>query len=351
MRRLDRVLFLLFLSISGIVGAQKPMRVGTTTANFLEYGYGSAACAMGDAYVSMTGDVSCVYWNPAGLGYLERGEALFSYQPWIVGIKTSFVSVGIPLQRIGAFAFNVISVNYGEMDVTTVSRPEGTGEKFSPSDVAVSISYARKITNWFAFGSSFKYIASNILHMKASAMAVDLGVIINTGFYSVTGRKEDGLNIGMSISNYGTRLKYDGLDLIHPIDILPDESGNYADTPGQYRLSEWELPLIFRIGVSAIVFKHDHHNIKVAVDALHPNNNAESINAGLQYCLSVPGTGQFFLRGGSKGMLLPDSEFGWSFGAGFQKLLMDNMSIKFDYAIRNMGLFGNFHSYSFGFTF
>ena len=345
MRRLDRVLFLLFLSISGIVGAQKPMRVGTTTANFLEYGYGSAACAMGDAYVSMTGDVSCVYWNPAGLGYLERGEALFSYQPWIVGIKTSFVSVGIPLQRIGAFAFNVISVNYGEMDVTTVSRPEGTGEKFSPSDVAVSISYARKITNWFAFGSSFKYIASNILHMKASAMAVDLGVIINTGFYSVTGRKEDGLNIGMSVSNFGTKMRYDGIDLLRLIDILKDEEGNYANVKGKFALEAWELPVIFRLGISAKPIINRLGEIVLSVDAIHPNNNCEYVNMGVQYSFRFSTTGTLYLRAGYKALFMENSQYSMSYGGGIKLNFLGNREFRINYSFRDIGILGNTSTY------
>ena len=351
MKKIIYLILITSLVLIESASAQRPYRVGTTAVNFLEIGYGSVGIAMGDALVSSVNDVSGIYWNPAGLAYLKRNEAQVMYQPWIAGINTAFVGIGVVIPSIGTLGLGMINVNYGEMDVTTLEAQDGTGERYQAGEYAFSLSYSRLITEWFAFGASAKYIASNIWHLTASALAIDLGVIVHTRFFSVTGKRADGLKIGMSISNYGTRLKYDGLDLIHPIDILPDESGNYADTPGQYRLSEWELPLIFRIGVSAIVFKHDHHNIKVAVDALHPNNNAESINAGLQYCLSVPGTGQFFLRGGSKGMLLPDSEFGWSFGAGFQKLLMDNMSIRFDYAIRNMGLFGNFHSYSFGFTF
>ena len=47
--------------------AQNPIRAGTTAANFLEIGYGTAGCAMGDAYVSMARDLSSIYWNPAGL--------------------------------------------------------------------------------------------------------------------------------------------------------------------------------------------------------------------------------------------------------------------------------------------
>ncbi len=331
--------------------AQRPYRVGTTAVNFLEIGYGSVGIAMGDALVSSVNDVSGIYWNPAGLAYMQNSEAQVMYQPWIAGINTAFVGVGVVIPSIGTLGLGMINVNYGEMDVTSLEAQDGTGERYQAGEYAFSLSYSRLITEWFAFGASAKYIASNIWHLTASALAIDLGVIVNTRFFSVTGKRTDGLKIGMSISNYGTRLKYNGLDLIHPIDILPGEKGNYADTPGQYRLSEWELPLIFRIGVSAVVFKHEHQNVRVAVDALHPNNNAESINAGLQYGLTIPGTGQFFLRGGMKGMFLPESESGWSFGVGFQKLLMDNMSIKFDYSVRDMGLFGNFHSYSFGFTF
>ena len=36
---------------------------GTTVANFLEIDIGSAATAMGGAYVSIANDVSSAYWN------------------------------------------------------------------------------------------------------------------------------------------------------------------------------------------------------------------------------------------------------------------------------------------------
>ena len=58
------------------------------------------------------------------------------------------------------------------------------------------------------------------------------------------------MKIGMSISNYGTRLRYDGIDLLTPIDPEPDEFGNYDNVEGIYKTSDWELPLIFRMGIS-----------------------------------------------------------------------------------------------------
>jgi len=40
-------------------------RYGTTAANFLEIGIGSASGGMGEAYVAVANDLSAIYWNPA----------------------------------------------------------------------------------------------------------------------------------------------------------------------------------------------------------------------------------------------------------------------------------------------
>ncbi len=331
--------------------AQYPSRVGTTAANFLEIGYGTGGNAMGDAYVSVVNDLSAVYWNPAGLARMEYNEALFLYQPWIVDINTHLVAVGWRLKPIGTLALGVINVNYGDMEVTSLEFQEGTGEMFSANDMAVSLSYGRQLTTWFSFGATVKYITSNIWHTDATAFAMDLGVIINTSFFSVTGKRDDGLNIGMSVSNYGTRMKYDGIDLVQPIDILPDESGNFRDVPGQFKLQEWELPLFFRLGVSYTPFVMNNQVVTFSLDALHPNNNYESVNFGTQYTVMIPGFGDLSLRGGYKALFMPNSEYGLSLGGGILKYILNNKGIKLDYAFRDIGILGNTHNFSVGMIF
>lgn len=331
--------------------AQKPYRVGTTTANFLEIGYGSAGIAMGDAYVSATRDLSSVYWNPAGLSYMERSEALFNYQPWIADINTSLVSVGLVFPQLGTFAATLIHVGYGDMKVTNLEMQDGTGELFTASDLAFSVSYARRLAQWFAFGASGKVVNSKIWHTSATAYALDLGVLVNTYFFSTTGDREDGMTIGMSISNYGTRMKFDGMDLMFPIDILPEKEGNYRDVPGKFETQAWELPLIFRIGVAVYPIKTDLHQLTLAADALHPNNNSESINFGAEYKFTLPTTGDFFLRIGYKGMYMDDNQYGPTFGAGMNLRMMGNVGLRFGYAFRDIGVLGGTHSYSIGVIF
>jgi len=331
--------------------AQQPYRVGTTTANFLEIGVGSAGNAMGEAYVSMTNDLSSIYWNPAGLAFVRQNEAQFMYQPWLVDISTQFAGAAMMIPRIGTVAASVFYMNYGEMDVTTLEYQDGTGEVFTATDFNVSLAYSRKLADWFAFGATGKFVSSQIWHLSSSAVAMDLGVIINTHFLSPTGERGEGMRIGMSISNYGTRMRFDGIDLLSPIDILPDENGNYSDVPGQYRLQGWELPLIFRLGTSYDVIDTPHNRLSLAVDALHPNNNSESVNIGAQYELTVPTAGKFYLRGGYKSLFMVDSNYGLTFGAGMELKFLGNVGLKIDYAYKSMALFNAPQSFTVGVLF
>jgi hypothetical protein len=331
--------------------AQKPIRVGTTTAEFLSIGYDAIGTSMGNAYVSTVRDITSIYWNPAGLSFMEQSEAMFTYQPWLADINTFFIGAGLSLQNIGVLALGVIGVDYGEMDVTTVSYQEGTGEKFSAQDYAFSLSYGRKLTQWFGFGATAKYITSSIWHETASAFAIDLGVIIETSFFSFKKDQSKGMKIGMSLSNYGTRMKYDGLDLLRTYDEVPNEAGNYQDSEVRYETDSWELPMIFQIGISLIPVSYKNHEVTVAGDALHVNNNNETVNLGVQYMFYAPGMGRFFLRGGYRALFLEDSEYGLTFGVGISKQFLNNKSIRIDYAYRDVGILGYVQSFSVGFGF
>ena len=347
-----KVTFIMLMLLATFMFAQnKPYRVGTTAANFLEMGIGSAANSMGEAYVSVAQDLSSIYWNPSGLGYLESNEVIFMYQPWIADIKVSFAGAGIVLPQIGTLALSITNMDFGRTEVTTMQMQEGTGETYSAGEYALGLSFGRKLADWFAFGTSVKWISSNIWHMSANALALDLGVMVNTNFFSFSGKREDGMNIGMSISNYGTKMQYDGIDLLVPVDILPNENGNYKDIEGQYKVQGWELPLIFRVGFSVKPIVTENQELILAVDALHPNNNSESLNIGAQYAMNFIGFGKFYLRGGFRGIYMDETEYGLTLGAGVHLTLLGNNNIKMDVAYKDMGIFNNTMTYSIGVTF
>jgi len=349
--------YILIITILAVLGAAVPSqsqvknRVATTAANFLEIGIGSAGSAMGEAYVSMPRDLSALYWNPAGLGLMDRNSVMMIHQPWIANTNCTFFGANLVLPSVGTVAAGVTYMGYGSMDVTTVEDPEGTGETFSPSDYAFSLAYSRRLVQWFSFGAAFKYITSQIWHCSASAMAVDLGVLVNTGFFSPTGDREDGMMIGMSISNYGGRMEYDGIDLLSTVDPYPQYEGNFAFNRGKYDLNAWELPLIFRVGLSVHAFKVAGHRLILSADALHPNNNSESVNVGGEYGVKLPGMGELFLRGGYKALFMDKSQYGTTFGGGFVMYVTRTSALQMNYAYKSIGILGNMHSYELGILF
>jgi hypothetical protein len=340
-----QLLFVLLLTAGAPVFGQSPIRVGTTAAEFLGVGYGAAGCAMGDAYTSLVEDVTSVYWNPAGLAFMTGRQAMFSYQPWLAGINTVMMAAGLQMANQGTLALGLIGVNYGSMKVTTVDMQDGTGENFNAGDYAFTLSYGRKLANWFGFGATAKYVRSSIWHSDANAFAVDLGVLIQTPFFSATGKDEHGLRIGMSLSNYGTRMSYGGVDLMRSVDVSPSEAGNYKDSKAYLGTDAWELPLIFRVGFSVSPVVSTAQRLTFAADALHANNNGESVNLGAEYGLTVPGKGKLFLRAGYRALFLEDSQFGPTYGVGVLVQMFGNSGIQVDYAYRDVGILGNVNSF------
>jgi hypothetical protein len=331
--------------------AQSPIGVGTTAGEFLSVGYGPAALAVGDAYVSRVNDISSVYWNPAGLAFMQNNEVMFSYQPWLVDINSFFSAAGLVIPEFGTLAVGLIGMDYGDMNVTTVEMQDGTGEIFSAQDYAFYLSFGRKLATWFGFGASVKYINSSIWHSSASSIALDLGVVIETSFLSPTGSESDGLKIGMSLSNYGQPMQYDGLDLIRSVDISPDEAGNYKDSRAQLSTNEWDLPLIFRVGVSVQPITTSAHQVTLSADALHVNSNSESVNLGAEYLFAAPGIARIFFRAGYRALFMDDSEFGLTFGFGVHKQFFGNTSFGFDYTFREFGILGNVNTWGISVSF
>ena len=139
-----------FRIISGIVFISSLMmgqsNVGTTSAAFLDIGVGARSLSMGGAFTSVANDATALYWNPAGITSIKRPTTHFYYAPWFVDIDFTHGSAVIPMGRSGTLGLSLTSVNMDEMKVRTIKEPEGTGELFEVSNLALATSYARKLS-------------------------------------------------------------------------------------------------------------------------------------------------------------------------------------------------------------
>lgn len=335
--QLFAVAFSLMCAGTSVVAQSK---VGTTAAQFLGISVGARAIAMGSASVASPGDVSSLYWNPGATGQSEETQFAFTNTEWLVGTKFRWFGLLYDIDGQNFVGLSLTSLDYGEEDVTTVQFPEGTGEKWSAKDLAIGVSYSRRLTDRFSLGGTAKYVNQTIWNESASAFAFDLGLLFITDF--------NGMRLGMSMSNFGGDMKLDGKDLLNRIDIDPANSGSNKTLVGNLKTDAWPMPLLFRVGVAMDVVKSDEFRFTVAADALVPGDNEESMNLGGE----IGWNDVLFLRGGYTSLLRTstqvfdrgDVQQGLSFGAGLKYKAEGIATLGVDYALTKFALFGNLNT-------
>jgi len=277
-----RAIFLVMFVFSINVFAQGGLSsngssVGTTAAPFLEIGVGARAQAMGGAFVSIANDATAMYWNPAGMSRITGFETSFTHVNWLLDTNFDYFGIVSAVNETFVIGVNVTAFGADDQPVRVVGLEEGTGEFYSVQDLAASLSFAVNLTDRFSLGLSTKYINQRIWHASATGFALDVGGLYITQF--------EGMQIGFSISNFGSDMQLDGRDLINAID--PDIINVGVDkVPVNYETGSFGLPMLFRFGVSQkIPFELMNSQLLVAVDLLKPNNDEESLNIGTEYLI------------------------------------------------------------------
>ncbi|MGA9120547.1 MAG: PorV/PorQ family protein [Bacteroidota bacterium] len=338
------IVFVLLLSLlgGGIAAAQTfksdVSKKGTTAASFLSISQGARAASMGSAFVAVADDWSALYWNPAGIASLGNG-VMFDHTLWLADIGYNFIGGSVNLGSFGSLGMSVTSSSIGDMRVTTVTQPDGTGEVFNVSQVAFGLTYALKLTDDFAIGFTPKYVYERIYKMDASALAIDVGVKYATPF--------KGIILGMSISNFGQKMHMTGQNAIVLYDSDPSNSGNNGRIPAELTTDEWSLPLNFRVGVAYHPDLGEMHKITLAVDALHPSDDYESVNVGGEYTFDDI----ISFRGGYKALFLKDSEESFTLGVGVKQRLLGNITLIADYSYLDFGRLTSVHKITVGMGF
>jgi hypothetical protein len=312
-------------------------KVGTTAANFLAIDVGPRANGMGSAYVSIANDVTAMYWNPAGIARMENYDVLFSSARWIADVSFNYAGAVVPLGDFGNIGVNATFLTMDQFERTTTLSPDGNGEFVDAGSYAFGLTYARKLTDQFSIGFNAKYAYERLYHSSATGFAMDIGALFDTQL--------SGLQLGMCISNYGTKMQLSGQDFIVQHDVYPSISGNNGNINSTLSTDPYDLPLIFRLGVSMDVLKGLYEsNLILSVDALHPSDDVESVNVGGEYVFE----NMLSLRAGYKGLFAKDSEQGMNFGGGVRINIGGRTNLLFDYSYISFGDLNNVHMFSVG---
>jgi hypothetical protein len=334
MKKMNRGIAGLLIVCSLLVAhkVQAQSKVGTTAAQFLGISVGGTAIAMGDAFVASKEDVSSIYWNPGAFAAAGKSEMMFVNTNWLAGTKFRWFGFMLNLDGTNAIGVSLTNLNYGEENVTTVLAPDGTGDRWTAQDVALAVSYSRRLTDRFSMGGSVKFISQTLYNESASTIAFDLGLLFVTGF--------NDMRLGMSFSNFGGDMTLDGKDLLQRVDIDPSNSGSNKTLVGKLKTDPWPIPLFFRVGAAMDVIKSNDVVLTIDADAVRPNDNVEFVNVGGE----LGWNNLIFLRGGYRSLFKTASEEGLSLGAGVRYRFEGIATMEVNYAYSKFGVFGNLNT-------
>jgi hypothetical protein len=282
---------------------------GRTTFQFLKIGVGARQVALGSAGVALAQDVNSVFWNPAAITGIERFEASFSYTRWIGDMNYVGGAIGGTLSGIGSVVFSVASLDYGNMQEALVggegTNDTRTGNTVSGGDLMAGLTFSRRFTDRLSIGLTGKLLHESLWEYGVTTYAFDVGTYFDMDY--------NGMVLAMSLQNYGG-------------------SVNFLEEGRRDREEGYDLPLIFRIGVSTRLFGAQDaflstgpaHDVVVSAEAINTNDFSERVHFGIEYTFSNLLT----LRGGYR---FNYEEGNWSAGFGLAPEIAGTQ-IRLDYA-------------------
>jgi hypothetical protein len=307
-------------------------RAGISSLQFLKIGVGGRGAALGESMVAVANDVSAIFWNPAGLPHSRSNAVMMYHGEWLVELKHDFIGMVYHLGNSDVVGVSVISLATEDMKVTTETQPLGTGAYFKYSDVAVGLTYSRRMTEQFSFGATARYIQENLDILKVRAILFDLGTYYVMGLGSA--------RFGVVVTNFGS-------------DVTPTGDVRLLDGSTVASFQPFSPPTVFKLGFAFEPLMDETQRVTLSVQLNHPNDNAENVRIGFEY----EWQSWLSLRAGLK-RTVGEPFFGidkksaddYSLGIGV-KMDLGFTTTAFDYAFTNFNELGSVHRVSLEFTY
>jgi len=222
---------------------------GSYAASFLELGVGARTLAMGGASAAAPGDLTSVFWNPAGVAMARHLQVGSMYANLFNKLEQqSYVGALIPLMKNGTIAISWMRLSVDEIPRfefdeeharTAYERLHGLAEQltagpvdfFSNSNDVFIFTFARHVPykldlGWqyfeipihFGFGANIKYIRQQLDQNTGSGIGVDVGGLMHFS-----------LNDIFSGTNYGDLFFALSIQDIAETRIIWDTDSKHAD--------------------------------------------------------------------------------------------------------------------------
>jgi hypothetical protein len=253
------ILFIALFTLSFfITNASAGDEVGGFAGNFLEWGAGARAIAMGKTFTSIANDGTALYWNPAGLPQISTRELAAMHGLIFEDRSQNFLAFSYPVPKF------TISAGWMRFGVSDIQERSALGEltgTFEDSENVFMLGSGYNVVSLptieLNVGLTAKYFYHSLHNYRGSGYGIDLGAL---SYFHLSGFVEK-IGIGLTVQNLGAKLKW-------------NTESNHQD----------DFPITFRLG-SAVNIKPIP--FKLALDLEKTEKRDMRIHTGAEYWISM----------------------------------------------------------------
>lgn len=264
-------------------------RSGQSGASELLINPWARSSGWGGVSIASVRGVESTFLNVAGAAFVKGTEVSFTHTKYLKGSEININALGLS-QKVGTssvISFSLMSMDFGDIQITTTDLPEGGIGTFSPQYLNLGLSYSKEFSNSIYGGITIRAISESISDVKASGFAFDAGIMYVTG----SNEAKDNLKFGISLKNVGSPMKFSGDGL--SFRGYPPIVGNYQVTVEQ-RTEKFEIPSLVNIGIAYDWALAASHKLTSALSFTSNSFTNDQYGFGLEYSFKK----LFSLRGG-----------------------------------------------------
>lgn len=249
-------------------------RAGQAGASELLINPWTRTSGWGGANMAKLKGVEALWGNVAGAAYQTSTQVEFAYTDWLKGTGTTVMALGFVTNvgDGGALGIQVMSMSFGEIEITTADSPEGGVGTYKPNLMNVAISYSKAFSNNIYAGFLIKGVSESISDINAFGVALDIGIQYVTG-------ENDQLAFGISLKNVGPKMKFSG-DGLSIRAFIPGQETSFTL---EQRSMAFEMPAQLNIGAAYDFLMKNDMKFTLAGNFTSNSFTQDQFALGLEY--------------------------------------------------------------------
>ena len=176
---MKKIILIVAISLASIF----PQSAGNSGLSFLKFGFGARNISMGDVGLTLSNDVTSLFYNPANLAGNEESQVMFMHNEWIQDVSSEVIGarsqfLGLPV----AIGFNTTSIS----EIEIRQKPGEPDATFDANYFFGSLSTGFFIAEQLSVGGTVKYLYEGLYTDESTGWGFDLGLNYKTPYKGLT---------------------------------------------------------------------------------------------------------------------------------------------------------------------